>query len=141
MKGKLYNVLIGSGFLYCSPLLLAAEQTPSFSQGLSAGYYLRLGAALVLVLAVFFVFAWVLKRFNRIPASQNGLHIVSGLNVGNKEKLLVVQVGKKQLLLGVTANSISKLHQLDEAIDDPLSVQNANFGSVLKSALGARGSS
>ncbi|MCB1754143.1 MAG: flagellar biosynthetic protein FliO [Gammaproteobacteria bacterium] len=141
MMATRFKGLIGVWLALSLQTLQAAEQSPVLSQGISTGYFLRLAAALILVLVVFLTFAWLLRRFNRLPASRNGLQVVSGLNLGGKEKLLVVQVGKQQLLLGVTANNISKLHELDEILDDPVAVKAGGFSSVLKGALGTSESS
>lgn len=114
------NVKIAFGLsCFSSGDLLAsetAEKVADLSQGITAGYFLKLGVALVLVLCVFFAFAWLMRRLNHMPAGESGLQIVSGLNVGSKEKLMVVQMGEEQVLIGVTQQSISKLHVLKDAI-------------------------
>jgi flagellar protein FliO/FliZ len=45
------------------------------------------------------------------------LKVVTSLNLGSKERLVVVQVGKKQLLLGVTGQQINILDTLAEPIE------------------------
>jgi flagellar protein FliO/FliZ len=44
------------------------------------------------------------------------LHIVSMVGVGPKERLMLVHVDDKVLLLGVTAGSIAKLHEFDSSL-------------------------
>jgi flagellar protein FliO/FliZ len=72
--------------------------------------------SLLMVLAVIVVSAMVLKRFQGVRHSINGLKIVTSLHLGSKEKLVVVQAGKQQLLLGVTAQQITLLETLDEPL-------------------------
>ncbi|WP_081178901.1 flagellar biosynthetic protein FliO [Colwellia sp. PAMC 21821] len=72
--------------------------------------------SLLMVLAVIIVSAVILKRFQGVRHSINGLKIVTSLHLGAKEKLVVVQAGEKQLLLGVTAQQITLLETLDEPL-------------------------
>jgi flagellar protein FliO/FliZ len=71
-----------------------------------------------LVLALIFVLAKVGKKFHpNISAPDRALKIVSMLSLGTKEKVALIQVGKKQLLIGVTPQSINTLMELAEPID------------------------
>ena len=72
--------------------------------------------SLLMVLAVIVISAVILKRFQGVRHSINGLKIVTSLHLGAKEKLVVVQAGEKQLLLGVTAQQITLLETLDEPL-------------------------
>lgn len=76
--------------------------------------------ALLAVLALIVGLGWVLKR---MPGSgfkpAEGLRVVASLNVGAKERVVVVEVNGQQLLLGVTTGGISTLHQLPEALPTP----------------------
>jgi len=76
--------------------------------------------ALLAVLALIVGLGWVLKR---MPGSgfkpAEGLRVVASLNVGAKERVVVVEVNGQQLLLGVTAGGINTLHQLPEALPVP----------------------
>ena len=71
--------------------------------------------SLLMVLAVIVVSAVILKRFQGVQHNLKGLKIVTSLHLGAKEKLVVVQNGDKQFLLGVTAQ-ITLLETLDEPI-------------------------
>lgn len=72
--------------------------------------------SLLMVLVVIIISAVILKRFQGVRHSINGLKIVTSLHLGAKEKLVVVQAGEKQLLLGVTAQQISLIETLDEPL-------------------------
>jgi flagellar biosynthetic protein FliO len=85
--------------------------------------------SLLMVLAVIVVSAMVLKRFQGAQHAINGLKIVTSLHLGSKEKLVVVQAGEKQLLLGVTPQQISLLKTLDE----PLVTSKENSGDFAQS--------
>ena len=60
-----------------------------------------------------------LVRKLRLPATLVGsrqLRVVASLALGPRERLLVVQVGEEQWLLGVTAQQVSGLGKLDKAL-------------------------
>lgn len=72
--------------------------------------------SLVMVLVVIVISAIILKRFQGVQHNLSGLKVVTSLHLGAKEKLVVVQSGDKQLLLGVTAQQITLLETLDKPI-------------------------
>jgi flagellar protein FliO/FliZ len=69
-----------------------------------------------MVLAVIVISAMILKRFQGVRQTHHGLKIVTSLHLGAKEKLVVVQAGDKQLLLGVTTQQVTLLETLDEPL-------------------------
>ncbi|MBA6253822.1 MAG: flagellar protein FliO/FliZ [Colwellia sp.] len=73
--------------------------------------------SLLAVLVAIVIVAWLLKKLQVGGNSVNGLKVVTSLNLGSKERLVVVQVGKKQLLLGVTGQQINILDTLAEPIE------------------------
>ncbi len=72
--------------------------------------------SLLMVLAVIVISAIILKRFQGVQQSFNGLKIITSLHLGSKEKLVVVQSGDKQLLLGVTSQQITLLETLEKPL-------------------------
>lgn len=96
----------------------AAAQSQSASADMSA--LLRLTLALAVVLAAIAGLAWLLRRVGRFNRSANGqLRILCGLPVGSRERIVLVQVGKTQLLLGVAPGRVQTLHVLNEPIEAP----------------------
>lgn len=73
--------------------------------------------SLFMVLGLIIVCALVLKKFQTNQQHISGMKVVSTLHLSTKEKLVVVEVAGKQMLLGVTANQISKLETLDEPLE------------------------
>ncbi|EAR20659.1 flagellar biosynthetic protein FliO [Nitrococcus mobilis] len=88
--------------------------------GVDMDALLRLTFALGVVLAAIIGLAWLLRRvvrFNHGAAGQ--LRILGGLAVGSRERIVLVQVGKAQLLVGVAPGRVQTLHVLDEPIEVP----------------------
>ncbi|MDP7591821.1 MAG: flagellar biosynthetic protein FliO [Litorilituus sp.] len=75
--------------------------------------------SLFIVLALIIVSALVLKRFNFFQQNTSQLKVIANLSLGSKERLVVVQVGSQQLVLGVTAQQITLIEALDEPISLP----------------------
>ena len=75
-----------------------------------------LGSLLFVIAFVLFL-AWLLKRM-RVPTmmNQKGLSVVRQFPVGAKERIMIVQAGEEQFLVGVTAQSIQLLSKLEKPI-------------------------
>ncbi|WP_448563753.1 flagellar biosynthetic protein FliO [Thalassotalea ganghwensis] len=69
--------------------------------------------SLLMVLGVIIVSALLLKKFNLTSKSLSGMKVIASLNLGPKERLVVVEVQKQQLLLGVSGQQITLLKTLD----------------------------
>lgn len=69
---------------------------------------------LLVVLGVFFICIWGVRKFGGLHASGAGkMRVVGGLSLGMREKVILLQVGKKQLVLGVTPGRIQPLLVLE----------------------------
>jgi flagellar protein FliO/FliZ len=88
---------------------------PELFDPLSSGYLLKLVFSLVIVLAVMFVVVWLLKRTGRFNgrAGSYPLRVLTQMPVGTRERVLLVAVGERQMLLGVTQGQIESLGWVD----------------------------
>lgn len=83
----------------------------------SASQLASLVGGLVLILVLIWGLSWFVKRFSQGGFLQNPtMKIVSAMPLGTRERLMLVDVGGKQLLLGVTATQINTLHVFDEPV-------------------------
>jgi len=73
--------------------------------------------SLLMVLALIIVSAFVLKRFNLTQQNSSQLRVIASLSLGAKEKVIVVQIGEEQLVLGVCPAHISLLKTLETPIE------------------------
>jgi len=88
----------------------------------------------VVVAAIFFV-AWLLRRIGAVSVNNGQLKVVAGLALGQRERVLLVQVGDKhQVLLGVTQGRISKLSEFDVPVVDT-EASGGEFSERLRGAL------
>lgn len=114
---------------------VATEAAVSGSLGTAAGASAGAGLggmvlALVLVVALILGLAWVLRRLPGGPLrGHGGVKLVASLPVGPRERVLVVEVGGEQLVLGATAQQVSLLHRLDTPL--PSDAAPEGFASLL----------
>ncbi|MBB3179132.1 flagellar biosynthetic protein FliO [Variovorax sp. Sphag1AA] len=86
-----------------------AEAAPA----VGAGGLLQAGFGMVVVLGLIFLCAWLARRFGlqRFNGG-NVVKVVSSSNVGQRERVVVVEVSGTWLVLGVTSSQINTLHTL-----------------------------
>ncbi|MCP5206446.1 MAG: flagellar biosynthetic protein FliO [Hahellaceae bacterium] len=86
--------------------IFAEKDTPS-----SATSLLSMVLGLLFVITLIVVVAWGVRRFSTLHAS-GGKHIkvLSATMIGARERLALVEVGDKRILIGVTPQQINTLH-------------------------------
>ncbi|HAY93066.1 flagellar biosynthetic protein FliO, partial [Shewanella sp.] len=83
---------------------------------------------LILVLLLIFALAYLLRRFNLVPTTNGVLKTIAVTSLGQKERLVLVQVGEQQYLLGVSSQQVSLIDKLAE----PIHLEADSFASRLR---------
>ena len=97
------------------------------SPGVSSSQYANLFLGLVVIIGFIFLVAWLLRRVGGVStASASAMKIVGGLSLGSRDRVVLLQVGDKQILVGASPGNISLIHAFDEP---PVAVENASSGS------------
>jgi flagellar protein FliO/FliZ len=133
----------------CLPAVLAAaplqagEKAPSpigmAREVMDGGFMLQFLAGLAIVLASIVGLAWLMKRAGGLRASAHGtLRVIDGIALSARERIVLVQVGDTQVLLGVAPGRVNRVHVLDEkvAVSAPAETAQVNFAARLKHAMG-----
>ena len=85
--------------------------------GITAAHIAQVVAALLLVVVVIIGSALFMRRIGGLQSRLGSeLRIITGLSLGARERLLLVQVGDKQLLIGVTPGCMRTLYVLEQPI-------------------------
>ena len=72
---------------------------------------------LLLVIGVIFLLAWLVRRMQQIvPRGGQVIQLLASQSLGARERLLLVQVGSEQILLGLTPGTITALHVLAQPV-------------------------
>lgn len=84
------------------------------SGGSTSGMVSGLIFLLVLVLGA----AWLIKRAGGMPALRGGssMKVVAALSLGPRERVVLIELGGQQWLLGVGGNSVTTLHHFEQPI-------------------------
>jgi flagellar biosynthetic protein FliO len=78
--------------------------------GSSTGSLLQTLFALILVLAVLGALAWFLKRYGpKVGGGNANLRVVGSLNLGGRERIMVVEVGNEWIVVGASPGRINAL--------------------------------
>ena len=96
---------------------VTATATASTTTTQSSIAALQVVMGLLVVVAAIFILAWLVKRF--APGNLTGnkqMRVISYLMLSNREKAVLVQVGDKQLLLGVAPGRVSTLCEFDQPV-------------------------
>ena len=94
------------------PTVPTAAAEPVRSSFGAAGL-LQAGLGLAFVVAMIFGCAWVARRFGlQQTGSGRLLKVVSSAMVGQRERVVVVEIGGQWLVLGVAAGQVRALHSM-----------------------------
>ncbi len=135
-------------------LLLAIAAAPVFaadnsstgqnaSDLLAVDSLLRVSGGLLLVLLMMVLVFWLMKR---AQVFKGGLHselkVLGAISVGQREKLVLAQVGDAQILLGVAPGRVNKIHVLDKplVVEKIAAADEQSFASRLEGLLSKKSS-
>ncbi|MFC0166606.1 flagellar biosynthetic protein FliO [Pseudoduganella danionis] len=111
----------------------------------SSGGLLQTTMALLFVLAVLVGLAWLLKRFGpkHLTGSQRHIKLVDSLNLGARERILLLEVGEQWVLVGASAGRMNALttlprQELPPEEANPDSTAKPNFAAWLKQTIEQR---
>lgn len=97
-----------------------------------AGGMLKMALGLAVVLGVMAVITWVLKRM--IPGvgnKQSVVRIVGGVSVGSRERVVVLEVAGRWLVVGVASGQVSSIANLEvgsASVAESMSASNVGPG-------------
>lgn len=124
MKNRLYVLAVT---IYMLPAAAWATASVSGSAVISpsAGLFKML-LGLGLVLAAIALVAWLAKRMlPSLGGQQSVLRVVSSVSVGSRERVVVVEVGDRWLVLGVAPGQVRPIANME--IGSPLDPNDANM--------------
>ena len=111
----------------------AAPKATSHAVVSGAGSLGQVTLSLLLVLAAVFAAAWLVRHLRGLGKfGSQAITVIADVGLGPKERAVLVQVGSKQLLLGVAPGRVSTLHVLDEPVSAvvPRALGNEPDGSA-----------
>ncbi len=146
---KLYSAL-RSAFAYCVLILLSTaawsgspeNQHPpkatTLTEPVGLAEYFQMFAGLFFIVLLIVGMAWLVRRLGRFQnIGPNALRVIASLSMGQREKIVLLQVGETQLLVGVAPGQVRTLHKLEEPIEAPQDtrLQSGGFAEKLAAVL------
>lgn len=129
-----------SAMLSGSTAVMALER-PALSAppaAVSSGGIVQIIFSLLLVLAAIMAVAWLLKRMNLAQqGTGNVLKVIGSVAIGQRERVILIEVDDTWLVVGVGPGQIRTLHTLAKAEnllpDTPAATPDNRFAKVLSS--------
>ena len=120
---------------------MAAEQETASAAAASAPdtllTMLTLGVGLLAVIAIIFGCAWIVRRMSGMTGGNTrAMKVVSVMPMGTRERIALIDVGGKQILVGVTPQTIRTLHVFDEPVVTPSEPVSGDFARKLQGMIG-----
>ncbi|HET7266965.1 MAG TPA: flagellar biosynthetic protein FliO [Rhodanobacteraceae bacterium] len=99
---------------------VVASATPTAATLGGAGEFLRVVLSLVAVVVMILAVGWLTRRMQaRVRPGGQRVRCLESLAVGVKERVLLLEVGDRQLLVGASPAGLRTLLVLDEALPAP----------------------
>lgn len=149
MLSKL-RYFVAATLLVISNFTFAAESTrPPYTPpppAVSSGSIVQIIFSLLLVLAAIVLVAWLFKRMNIAQqGAGNLLKVIGSAAIGQRERIVLVEVDDTWLVVGVGPGQIRTLHTLQKSENPDFASQLSEtqpaenkFSKLLSSALGHR---
>lgn len=96
---------------------------------------MQLVLGLALVVGLILLLAWLLRRFGGAGFATTGMKVIATLPLSSRERVVLVEAGDKQLLLGVAPGRVNLLASYDEPLLKESNMQAAPFAERLKDAM------
>lgn len=109
---------------------VTAAETMKLSEQTPAQSLLPMLGGLLAVLVLIFLLASMLKKFSSFNLVANHIKVIESQSLGSKEKLVIVEIQDRQLVLGVTPHSINAITELNSPVEKKHN--NLSFERLMK---------
>jgi flagellar protein FliO/FliZ len=125
MMIRLFKILSTAGLASFVLSAKAAEATTSPTASM-----FKMLAGLAIVLLVLALITWAMKKFMPgVTGQQSAIRVVGGVSVGSRERVVVLEVAGRWIVVGVAAGQVSGLANLEAGSSELDSLQNVPFNS------------
>jgi len=113
---------------------------------LSSTYLIKLVVSLFIVIGLMFLVVWLLKRTGRFDgrARHYPMRVLTQMSIGQRERIILIEVGERQMLLGVAGGCVESLGWVDPPIEpehvaaSSMGHPDSPFGKLLQRQLHRR---
>ena len=124
---------------FCYLFISVGWVIPVYGQGISSDSavnasdsVMQMLLGLIAVLAMIFAVVWLLKKVG-YQGYQNNNHmkIKACLPLSTKEKLMLVEIGKQQLLIGVGPGFVNHIADIDDEVEMVTDKEKSQVGATI----------
>lgn len=110
------------------PVTATAAASTAATMGVGMSLFKTL-AGLIFVLACIAGLAWLVRRLQNGTVRAGQITLLGGMNVGPRERVMLIEAAGKQILIGVASGQVQALHVYEEAAN-----RQSEFCQVLDAA-------
>lgn len=100
----------------------STDQVSLIAQGaspLNASGLFDVVMGLALVVGLIFLIAFLFKKFGSSSVGMGGLiKVIAAMSLGGRDRIALISIGQKQMLLGISPGRIATLHVFEEGLDE-----------------------
>ena len=123
-----------------SDVLAAGDGNGSALDIFDTAYLFQVFGSLLLVFGCIFGLIFLLKKVNGLPTGDRSpIQVLGSARVGTREKIVLIEAGEQQLLIGVATGNIRTLHVFDRPIIDTKVTlpKKTDFSTLMRSSFGS----
>jgi flagellar protein FliO/FliZ len=122
------------------PFVTAAAFGADGEGVVTSGDVLRIVGTLALVLGLILALAWLVRRVGPLGGATGSMRVLGAVSVGQRERIVLVAVADRQLLVGVAPGSVRLLERFEEPLVAPPEPEGGeDFAARLRAALARQG--
>lgn len=106
----------------------AEKVIPSLSnEPIGVSNYIQMFFGLFIVVFLIVAVAWFMRRMGGVGGlATSNLKVIGGISVGQRERVVLIQAGNTQLLVGVAPGTVRAIHVLDEPVSFQTELKQEN---------------
>ena len=123
IQSRSKNAALAAAVLFQTYSISAFANSPEIPEPIP---WISLWLPMVLILGAAAAATFILRRWKRAVGGRDGpLQLIHVIALGPRERLALVKVGTRYLVVGITPNNINRIAELSEMSD----IQNGSAGS------------
>ena len=99
-------------------MMKQGADSPGMENPLSLSYVIQILISFLAVVIFIFLLAWLMRKTGRFGSgSGQTIKIISSMSLGMREKIMILNVGGENIVVGIAPGQIRTLHVLNSEID------------------------
>lgn len=109
----------------------STDQVSLLAQGaspLNASGLFDVVIGLALIVCLIFLLAFLFKKFGSSSVGMGGvIKVITAMSLGGRDRIALISIGQKQMLLGISPGRIATLHVFEEGLEELIVAPSAGM--------------